>query len=264
MVPGPDGPSTDPPPLVLVTGRRLATGRIERWSEPAIASPSYYVEAIARAGGVGPVLGPVRIDDAGAAAMIDRFDGLLLTGGVDVDPARYGQDRALETYGCDDVLDDFEVRLLQAALAARRPVLAICRGVQVLNVAFGGTLEQHILNRPGVGSHGLPNGGGGRPMAIDVVPGSELACALGTVRATGRCHHHQAVDRVGEGLVINARAGDGTIEGLERPGDPWVVGVQWHPEDSAEEDPEQQALFDRFVGACGAPGRTVTNGTRDI
>ncbi len=246
-------------PLVLVTGRRLALGRVDRWLEPAVASPSYYVEAISRAGGVGPVLGPEAIDGAGAAALFERFDGLLLTGGVDVDPAKYGQERAPQTYGCDDVLDDFEVGLLHAAIALGRPVLAICRGVQVLNVAFGGTLDQHITDRPGLVSHGLPNGGGGTDVAMVVEPGSRLAQALGsaeglgtTTSATGRCHHHQAVDRVGANLVISARATDGVIEALERHGDPWVVGVQWHPEDSADRDQQQQALFDRFVDECRA------------
>lgn len=243
-------PPGAPPPLILVTGRQLALGRVERWREPAIASPSFYVDAVARAGGVGPVLGPEAIDEAGAAAIIERFDGLLLTGGVDVDPARYGQERAPQTYGCDDLLDEFEVMLLRAAIDAGRPVLAICRGVQVLNVAFGGTLEQHILNRPGVGSHGLPNGGGGTEVAIRVERGSQLAQALGTTSATGRCHHHQAVERVGHDLTVNAHAADGTIEGLERPRAPWVVGVQWHPEDSAGTDPDQQALFDEFVEKC--------------
>lgn len=237
-------------PLVVVTGRRLALGRVERWLEPAVASPSYYVEAISRAGGVGPVLGPEPIDDASAAALIARFDGLLLTGGVDVDPSRYGQERAPQTYGCDDLLDAFELNLLHAAIARDRPVLAICRGVQVLNVAFGGTLDQHITDRPGLGSHGLPNGGGGIDVTMAVEPGSRLAEALGTTATTGRCHHHQAVDRPGEGLVISARASDGIIEALERPGEPWVVGVQWHPEDSADRDDQQQALFDRFIAAC--------------
>ncbi len=237
-------------PLVLLTGRRLALGRVERWLEPAVASPSYYVEAVSRAGGVGPVVGPEPIDDAGAAALISRFDGLLLTGGVDVDPSGYGQERAPQTYGCDDVLDAFELRLLHAAIAQRCPVLAICRGVQVLNVAFGGTLDQHITDRPGLGSHGLPNGGGGTDVTMVIVPGSRLAEALGTTEATGRCHHHQAVNRVGDGLVVSAQATDGVIEALERTADPWTVGVQWHPEDSADRDSQQQALFDRFVHEC--------------
>ncbi|MDQ6698059.1 MAG: gamma-glutamyl-gamma-aminobutyrate hydrolase family protein [Actinomycetota bacterium] len=243
-------------PIVLVTGRRLALGRVERWLEPAVASPSYYVEAISRAGGVGPVLGPEPVDHASAVALVERFDGLLLTGGVDVDPVRYGQERAPQTYGCDDLLDEFELRLLHAAIGLGRPVLAICRGVQVLNVAFGGTLDQHITDRPGLVSHGLPNGGGASDVTMVVEPGSRLAEALGTnvpdagTGATGRCHHHQAVDRVGEGLVVSARASDGVIEGLERTGDPWVVGVQWHPEDSADRDSQQQALFDRFIVEC--------------
>lgn len=238
-------------PLVLITGRRLELGRVERWLEPAIASPSYYVEAVSRAGAVGPVVGPEPIDAACAADLVRRFEGLMLTGGVDVDPARYGEARAPQTYGCDDVLDEFEQRLLHAAIDAGRPVLAICRGLQILNVALGGSLVQHIVDQPGLLSHGLPAGGGAVDREIDVEPASRLAEALGSVRVTGRCHHHQAIGRLGDGLVVVARAPDGIIEGVERPGQPWVVGVQWHPEDSAERDPQQQALIDRFVLECG-------------
>ena len=152
-----------------------------------------------------------------------------------------------QTYGCDPVTDRFELALLQAAIDAGRPVLAICRGVQILNVAGGGTLQQHITDREGLLLHGRPNGGGGADIEVDVVAGSRLADALGGTRATGRCHHHQAVDRVGDGLVVTARSDDQIVEGLEREGPPWVVGVQWHPEDTADRDPQQQALFDRFV-----------------
>src|SRR6476659_5954615 len=110
------GTPAAPRPLILVTGRRLALGRVERWLEPAVASPSYYVEAVSRAGGIGPVVGPEPIDADVAAALVGRFDGLMLTGGVDVDPARYGQERAPQTYGCEEVLDEFELCLLHAAV----------------------------------------------------------------------------------------------------------------------------------------------------
>lgn len=237
-------------PLILVTGRRLELGRVERWSQPAVASPSYYVEAVSRAGGVGPVCGPEPIDRESAAALIGRFDGLLLTGGIDVDPSHYGQEPAPQTYGGDELLDEFEICLLHAAVAAGRPVLAICRGMQLLNIAFGGSLDQHITDQAGLVFHGIPNGGGASDVEMVAEPESRIAEAFGGLHATGRCHHHQAVAEVGDGLVVTARASDGIIEGLERPGAPWIVGVQWHPEDSADRDPQQQALFDRFIIQC--------------
>lgn len=234
-------------PLIAVTGRILALGRVERWLEPAVASPSYYLDALWRAGGYGVVLGPEPLEDDAAARLIERFDALLLTGGVDVDPAFYGAKPAPQTYGCDAALDAFEAALLQAASDAERAVLAICRGAQLLNVALGGTLDQHISDREGLVLHGIPNGGGGSDVEVSIREGSRVAEAMGRTTATGRCHHHQAIDVVGDGLDVTARAGDGTIEAVERAGDPWVVGVQWHPEDSADCDPAQQSLFDRFV-----------------
>jgi putative glutamine amidotransferase len=235
---------------VAVTGRRLAAGRVERWPEAAVGSPARYLESVGRAGGLPAVLLPVAIDAALAAVTIDRFDGLVLTGGIDVDPAAYGAHRQPQTYGCDPVTDGYEIALLRAAIAADRPVLAICRGMQILNVAFGGTLHQHITGQPGLASHGVPNGGGGAPVAVTAEPGSRLAAALGTDRATGMCHHHQAVDRVGAGLLVVASADDGLIEGLELDAASWVVGVQWHPEDTTRQDPVQQRLFSAFVAEC--------------
>lgn len=248
--------STGGPPLVAVTGRRLAAGRVERWLEAAVGSPARYLESVGRAGGLPAVLLPVEVDAALAATTVGRFDGVVLAGGIDVDPAAYGAARQPQTYGCDPVTDGFEIALLRAAIAADRPVLAICRGMQVLNVAFGGTLDQHITGQPGLGLHGVPNGGGGAPVPVTVQAGSQLAAALGTDRATGMCHHHQAVDRVGAGLAVVAHADDGLIEGLEvevdGPGDEgaWAVGVQWHPEDSTRQDPVQQRLFSTFVAEC--------------
>ena len=124
------------------------------------------------------------------------------------------------------------------ALELDLPVLAICRGLQLLNVAFGGSLHQHIDGHKLV----LHD--------VSVEPGSRLA-ALGTMRPACFSVHHQSIDRVGAGLVVTARADDGTVEGIELP-DHWVVGVQWHPEDTAADDPAQQALLDAFVGECGA------------
>ncbi len=236
-------------PVVAVTGRHLAAGRVEHWRDAAVASPAGYLSAVTRAGGIPVVLEPTEIDDASAATLLGRVDALVLTGGIDVDPARYGQEPAPRTYGCHPLTDRFEEAMVRSAERSGLPLLAICRGLQVLNVAHGGTLDQHITDRPGLVSHGRPNGGVASPVAVSVEPGSLLGDALGTDRVTGSCHHHQAVDRTGTGLRVVARAGDGVVEGLEPVDavDGWVVAVQWHPEDTAATDPSQQRLFDALV-----------------
>jgi gamma-glutamyl-gamma-aminobutyrate hydrolase PuuD len=128
-------------------------------------------------------------------------------------------------------------------------VLAICRGLQVLNVARGGTLDQHITGRPGLEAHGQP-GVAGSAHQVAVETGSRLGQAMGVACAEAVCHHHQAVGRVGVGLRVTARGADGVIEGLELDESSWVVAVQWHPEDNAAENQAQQRLFDAFVVEC--------------
>jgi putative glutamine amidotransferase len=234
-------------PLIAVTGRSLPAARIERWSEDAVASPAGYTDAVERAGGLGVVLPPVVVDRREAGERLAQFDGLVLSGGVDVDPDLYGQAAAPETYGVDSGLDAFEIALTLAAIELDLPVLAICRGLQVVNVALGGSLDQHITGRPGLLAHGVPNGGGGVLHEVRIEPGSALAKAVGSERPSCRSHHHQVVDRIGQGLVPVAWTDDGIIEGLERPDSTWFVAVQWHPEETAADDGVQQALFDAFV-----------------
>lgn len=244
----PAGPGA---PLVAVTGRVIEAGRVERALEPQAAIPTYYLEALGRAGAVGAVLLPRAAEDRAAEDVVARFDGLVLTGGEDLDPATYGAEPHEATYGHDGAVDRWEAALYRAATALGVPVLAICRGHQLINVAHGGTLDQHITGREDLGPHGVPLGGGGSDVQVAVEAGSRLADALaGELAPVGRCHHHQAVDEVGDGLRVVARAADGTVEGLEPDGDGWVVAVQWHPEDSAERDPVQQRLFAAFVDAC--------------
>jgi putative glutamine amidotransferase len=199
------------------------------------------------------VLPPAAIDEGEACRRMSALDGLLLTGGPDVDPALYGQDAHEATYGVDDAQDTFDAAMLRAALDLAKPVLAICRGLQVVNVAFGGTLHQHLPDLGGLGAHGVPDGGGGTDNRFDVATGSLLAAVVGSNSLAGRCHHHQAVDRVGEGLAVVARTADGVVEGLELAEDavgPWFLAVQWHPEETAAEDPDDQSLFDHLVMAA--------------
>ena len=228
----------------------IGSGRIERFNDDAVAVPASYVRALRRAGGIEAILLPTPLDDGVAAALMARYDGLLLLGGGDLEPATYGQDPDHTVYEVDVDRDANELALVKAAVASGTPVLAICRGHQVLNVALGGTLDQHITDREGLAEHGKPGvEDGSARREIDIVEGSRLADAVGAAHVTGSCHHHQAVERVADGLRVVARADDGVIEGIELadPDGPWVVGVQWHPEDTAATDPAQQRLFDRFV-----------------
>jgi putative glutamine amidotransferase len=152
-------------------------------------------------------------------------------------------------YGTDGVVDDFELALARAAVAHGTPLLAICRGIQVLNVAFGGTLHQHIPADPGVAPHGEPGAkGGARLQRVELEPDSRIAAVMGTTAPTVSCHHHQAIDRVGTGLRVVGRAADGIVEAIEPVADDaFVLAVQWHPEDTAATDPAQQALFTGLV-----------------
>ncbi|MEZ5322604.1 MAG: gamma-glutamyl-gamma-aminobutyrate hydrolase family protein [Microthrixaceae bacterium] len=142
-------------------------------------------------------------------------------------------------------------RTVARCAAARLPVLCICRGLQLLNVAFGGTMRQHITGSPGVGEHGVPLGGGGATNRYELSPGSLAEAVMGTASPAGRCHHHQAVGEVGEGLVVTGRTADGVVEVMElADAGSWLLAVQWHPEETAATDPANQALFDHLVAAA--------------
>lgn len=235
-------------PLVAIAGRPLAEGRVSRWKNAAVASPRHYLDAVRRAGGQEAVLMPVPLSAAEASSLLSRFDALVLPGGGDVDPACFGAEAADEVYGVDADIDDFELALAAAAVDAGLPTLGVCRGLQVLNVALGGNLTQHITGQEGLLAHGVP-GVVGAMHAVRVEPGTRLAKAVGGDCADCSSHHHQAVDRLGAGLVPVGWADDGIVEGVELDSDAWVVAVQWHPEDTAMSDPAQQGLFDALVAA---------------
>jgi putative glutamine amidotransferase len=205
----------------------------------AFASGQRYSRAVARAGAQPATLPPIGQDVELITESLARFDGLVLQGGGDVDPRRYGEEPAAEAlYGIVPDHDELEFALLDAARVIGLPVLAICRGMQVLNVACGGTLVQDLGSEDHW--HQL------HPVSLSA--DSRLAGALGTNRPAA-CHsvHHQGLKVLGEGLQVVGYADDGTIEAVELIGEAWVVGVQWHPEDTADEDPVQQRLFDSFV-----------------
>ncbi|MGQ0573299.1 MAG: gamma-glutamyl-gamma-aminobutyrate hydrolase family protein [Pseudonocardia sp.] len=215
-------------PLIGLTsyGERARFGV---WDVDAALLPRNYVDMVAAAGGV-PVLLP---SVPGAAPAVDALDALVVTGGPDLDPAAYGADRHPHTGPPRVERDGAELAMLRRALDRGVPVLGVCRGHQVLNVALGGTLVQHLPDVVGQPRHN-PSPGVFGSTCIDVVAGSRVAAAVGA-RVVVQCHHHQAVDRLGDGLVVTGRATDGTVEAVELDGAPFVVGIQWHPEQDAED-----------------------------
>ena len=233
--------------IVALTGRRL--GRTEKWPYTgAAALPYSYVDAVLRAGGQ-----PVIVNDArDPKELLARVDAVVLTGGPDVDPSRYGETAHPSVYGVDSADDDFECAVAEAALVRSVPTLAICRGIQVLNVARGGTLHQHIPDDPGVPRHGEPGvAGGARRHEVTLAADSLIAEVMDTTRVTASCHHHQAIAKLGDGLQVVGRAADGIVEALELNG-AFLLAVQWHPEDTADDDAIQQRLFDGIVRRAGS------------
>jgi len=206
--------------------------------------PENYVDAIRRAGAHAVLMMPG--ESATADELLDRVDGLVLVGGGDVDPARYGGASVDTIYGVERDRDELEVGLLRAADVRATPTLAICRGMQVMNVAFGGTLIPHLPDRPGTIEHGTPSGEDRRIHPVKVASESKLSEASGADLLECSTHHHQGVDELGEGLSASGWADDGLVEAIEREGG-WMLGVQWHPEDTAAEDRAQQRLFDALV-----------------
>jgi putative glutamine amidotransferase len=214
------------------------------WHVPAGYLPADYFEGVTMAGGIAVLLPPQQADAEVASQMLDRLDGLVITGGYDLDPASYGQQPHPTTDQPRTTRDAWEFALLRGALDRGLPVLGVCRGAQVLNVAFGGTLHQHL---PDVLGHGGHRAGNAVFTALPVrtVPGTRLAALLGeTVEA--RCYHHQAVAEVGPGLVVSAWDADGVVEALEAPGDNFVLAVQWHPEQYLDD----LRLFHAIVAAA--------------
>ncbi len=209
--------------------------------------PAAYVDAVRRAGGI-PVLIPP--GEAHVALLMTRLDGLILAGGGDIDPALYnGQDHAT-IYMVDAERDSSELDLVRRVVDAGIPTLGICRGVQMINVALGGTLIEHLPDEVGdVIAHRLPPRSPARHL-VEIQPQSQLAAILGRAQVESASWHHQALRQTAEGLTVVAQAPDGAIEAVEMPGHPWLVAVQWHPEITAAVDPVQQQLFDALIAAA--------------
>ena len=210
-----------------------------------------YADAVSGAGLIPLVVPP--LDPARAADVVSRVDGIVLTGGEDVAPSRYGAAPHPAVEGVHDRRDAFEIALVIAAREARRPTLAICRGIQVANVALGGTLVRDLPSeRPSAIAHARSDLRDHRVHEVSVVAGSHLAAALGATAVRVNSSHHQAIDRPGEGLSVTATAPDGVVEGAEwTSGDGWwLLGVQWHPEELVRTaEPWDRALFAAFRAA---------------
>lgn len=208
---------------------------------------SKYVQCLERAGAQVRWINLDSVDRA--VAEILECDGLLLPGGADIDPKLYGQEPSEKCGKPNALRDAAEMKMLEAYLPTNKPILCICRGVQLLNVYFGGTLHQDLkkiqvckhadFRRRNKGTH-----------PVKLLPRMKLGKILGEDIITVNSMHHQAVDQVGLGLTVSAVSGDGFIEGLEVYLHPFCIGVQWHPEHMGEENTQQQKLFEAFVAAC--------------
>ncbi len=212
---------------------------------PAFFLPTAYVDSVRRAGGLPLLLAP---GDERPEDVLDHVDGIVFSGGGDLDPSYFEADPHPTQYGVDDERDRFELALMRGALERETPILAICRGLQVLNVVQGGDLHVHLPDVYGEAVlHRHPER---RPIehSVRLDPGSHLAKIYGSTELRTISWHHQAVNRLGAGLAASAWAPDGTIEAVEVAGRPWVLAVQWHP----EMQPEDPRLFAAFVRAAGA------------
>lgn len=219
--------------------------------EMALGLP--YLRGIEAAGGLPVVMPPMH--PTAIEPLLDRLDGICLSGGPDLDPAGYGAEPHPQLGPVEPDLDRFELAVARRADARGMPILAICRGTQALNVARGGALHQHLPELSTEIAHRQETPGDQPSHPVQIEPGSRLAAALGddeievSDRLDVNSFHHQAIDRLGEGLQVVARAPDGTVEAVEDPARPFLVGVQWHAETLVHR-PYEASLFRRFVESC--------------
>jgi len=233
------------PSIAICASDETASWTVWR-DQPAVLVGGAYVARVQAAGGTAIVIPPDPDPDPG---LLDRFDGLLLPGGLDVDPAAYGAEVEPNCEAFDPARDRFELTMLEAALERDLPILGICRGMQLINVALGGTLSQDLGSRLGSTAHRSVVGSlaESNSHAVEFVEGSLCRQIADSGEAEGRSHHHQSVELAGEGVVVAGVSGsDGVVEAIEVPGRRFVVGVQWH----AEATPK-----DRFIPAFVAAAR---------
>ena len=238
------------PPIIGITGRPQdvpAAGTSVR----AYLTTHTYSDSVKRGGGIPIVLVPVA--DEHIDHVLDRIDGLLITGGGDVNPAQYGADRHEAVRGVDDERDEFELEIVRRAHARRLPTMAICRGLQVVNVALGGTLVQDLPSHRGAHGHDITGEGAYEPHSDTLI---EDDCWLASIIGPGlhkiNSIHHQAVEDLGIGLRVVGAAPDGTVEAIEHEDTSWpLIAVQWHPEFLGVKDHgPSHDLFEAFVEAA--------------
>lgn len=247
--------SNDSEPIRPVIGVTTYLERAQTgvWDVQASFLPKAYIDAVTDAGGIAVLLPPQPATDEIATTLLATLDGLIVSGGADVDPRRYGQTPHERTGAPRTDRDEWEDRLLTAAIELELPFLGICRGAQMLNVALGGTLVQHLPDVVGSDAYQPAPAKFGDAEA-SVAPGSRLAALLGDPAAPLPIHvyHHQALDEVAPGLRVTARTDDGVIEAVELAAVPFGIGVQWHPEENAAD----RRLFAGLVEAARAHHRT--------
>lgn len=230
-------------PVIGITSY-LEQARTGVWDVPASFLPASYLDAITETGGLALVLPPQPASRGAALALLGRLDGLVLAGGADIGPERYGATPHPATGAPRTDRDGFELDLAHAAIELGLPLLGICRGAQLLNVALGGTLHQHLPDLIGSKKYQpAPAVFGSEPVRTE--PGSMLASILGE-RANVPVYHHQAIDRLADGLRVTARSEDGIVEAVELPGPSFTLAVQWHP----EEDRGDRRIFAALVRAA--------------
>jgi putative glutamine amidotransferase len=214
------------------------------WNTVAALLPQSYVDSVAAAGATPVLLPPAGVWDAN---LMSRLDGLVLAGGPDIDPVRYGHATHPSTGEPRRKRDQIEFELLDAARESGVPVLGVCRGMQLINIALGGDLRQHLPDELGHSVH-LPTPGVFGQVDVKVAPGSRLNGIVGE-QVFVSCHHHQGVGRLGAGLVPVAWAEDGSVEAIELPGEQFLLGVQWHAEEHTAHGPDYR-LFEALVAAA--------------
>ncbi|MFT4214756.1 MAG: gamma-glutamyl-gamma-aminobutyrate hydrolase family protein [Microbacterium sp.] len=217
------------------------------WDVRAALLPQQYLTSVTDAGGIAVLLPPQPDPEVAAEAVLDGVDGLILTGGADVQPELYGAERHPLTDPPRLDRDAWELALFRGADERRMPVLAICRGLQLVNVARGGTLQQHLPEALGTERYRI-GGGVFADNVVEVEAGTALADMLGAGAFGVHSYHHQGIDRLGDGLVASAHTDDSLVQAFEGTGDGFVIGVQWHPEENAAD----RRLFAGLVAAAGS------------
>ena len=235
------------PTTLITTGTNTVDLGLRREN---VVTGRNYAQAIVAEGGL-PIFA-ANVDPALAASFVALADGVLFSGGADIDPAAFDAAPHPQLGVVDQARDAFEIALFHAARAAGKPILGICRGIQLINVASGGSLHQHLPALPHSVQHSQADKGGRPHHRRALEGGSALHAAFGRATVPVNTYHHQGLEQLGTGLRAVARSEDGLVEAVEASEGAWLLGVQWHPEMSYADYPEQRAPFEAFLRACGA------------